>query len=436
MQRVRFKHSTVQDLQKAGTKPRKNFYTVEDGLKAEATRKQYRWHFNAFLKYAKIPVEAEEELLKLPVRDLEALLIEYLYEFKHKEQGRKHSTLNNAMHAVLHFCDMNDLLLNKRKVSRFLPPDEDNVIDRAYTYDEIRKLLKVCDERFRVVILLMCSSGMRVGAIPDLLIGDLEEKRTADYVKEGSLSKDEYPTFYKVMVYNRSKKDRYYTFVTPECARAINDYLEYRKRFGETIKKTAPLIREQFNIDDKFDAANPRKITLGALVKIIERAIVKAGINTTHKVMKTNGFRKFAITMMKQAKVDFTDREYLVGHKMSRGLDVNYDRTDEEDRLTEWFKAVNLLTINSKYRTELKLKRLEGEQSKEIARLNARLQSYENWTKEAAKWIKEQQSNIKAEYEKLDRIVESPEFQRLKSKNYRERAMKDLKELNVRKEVR
>ena len=62
--------------------------------------------------------------------------------------------------------------------------------------------------------------------------------------------------------------------------------------------------------------------------------------------MRAHGFRKFAISTMIKAKVDYNSREYLVGHKMSRGLDVNYDRTSEEDRLLEFFKAVDLLTIN------------------------------------------------------------------------------------------
>ena len=44
-----------------------------------------------------------------------------------------------------------------------------------------------------------------------------------------------------------------------------------------------------------------------------------------HKVMKSHGFRKFTITQMKKAQLDFSDREYLVGHKGSPGLDVNYN---------------------------------------------------------------------------------------------------------------
>jgi hypothetical protein len=70
--------------------------------------------------------------------------------------------------------------------------------------------------------------------------------------------------------------------------------------------------------------------------------------------MRTHGLRKLAITQMKHAHLDFNDREYLVGHKHSRGLDIHYDRTTEEDRLTEYVKAIPLLTIDPTQRLKQK----------------------------------------------------------------------------------
>jgi integrase len=46
--------------------------------------------------------------------------------------------------------------------------------DRAYTYEEIRKILDKADERERVVIYLLLSSGMRIGAINTLKIKHLQ----------------------------------------------------------------------------------------------------------------------------------------------------------------------------------------------------------------------------------------------------------------------
>lgn len=82
-------------------------------------------------------------------------------------------------------------------------------------------------------------------------------------------------------------------------------------------------------------------------------------------VKQSHGFRKFAITQMIKAKVDCDAAEYLVGHKTSRGIRVHYDRTTEEDRLSEFLKAVDILTINPENRLKRKIHLMEAEHSAE-----------------------------------------------------------------------
>jgi hypothetical protein len=74
----------------------------------------------------------------------------------------------------------------------------------------------------------MASTYMRVGAISGLRILDIKK------IDEFGL--------YLIWVYSSSKKDRYYTFCTPECAKAIDDYLAYRKRSGEELKDLSLLL--------------------------------------------------------------------------------------------------------------------------------------------------------------------------------------------------
>jgi len=113
---------------------------------------------------------------------------------------------------------------------------------------------------------------------------------------------------------------------------AIDAYLDYRKEFGEdTSKRTSPLIREQFNVDDKIRIHSPRFLSERMIMHLIEQALKRSGVKTS-EVMRSHGFRKYYVTQSIKAKVDYNAREYLVGHKYSRGLDQNYDRTPEEDR--------------------------------------------------------------------------------------------------------
>jgi len=53
--------------------------------------------------------------------------------------------------------------------------------DRAYTHQEIGKMLEVADERMRVVVLLLASTGMRIGAIPFTKMRNLQENKITVY---------------------------------------------------------------------------------------------------------------------------------------------------------------------------------------------------------------------------------------------------------------
>lgn len=113
---------------------------------------------------------------------------------------------------------MNDVRINTKKIKRFLPPDESIHDDRAYTVNEILQMLeKFTDARSKVIVLLMASIRMRIGALSELQMGDLTEVKI---LGQDNLS------LYKTQVYPRSKKDKYYTFCTPETKAAIDSYLD------------------------------------------------------------------------------------------------------------------------------------------------------------------------------------------------------------------
>ena len=146
---------------------------------------------------------------------------------------------------------MNDIRINKEKIGKFLGESGRKNTDRGYTHEEIKKILDVADLRMKSVILLMASTGMRVGAIPDLKLKHLEE------INERQI--------YKITVYGKSKEE-YYTFCSHECYSIIKSYLEYRKKSGEILDNESYLIREQFDINDfEQNRKKSRKISLSTL---------------------------------------------------------------------------------------------------------------------------------------------------------------------------
>jgi integrase len=349
-------------------------YDVTDGLKSDRTKEEYGRAFNAFLKN-KFEGQTSFQLLQVKPKQMEEIIADYLLSLK--QRGLKHSSINNAKSAILHFFVINRVQLNNRWISKFIEPDEDHKEDRAYTDTEVEKLLAASDERFKVVILLMASTGMRKGAIPDLRILDLTKLFLSGIET------------YKIQVYARSAKDRYYCFATPELTKAVDAYLDYRERFGEITSPDAPLIREQFDTYDPRAAHKPRFMSINTFDKAIRRLIVKAGLQTIGEVSRTNGFRKRVISIMIKARVAYETREYLVGHKHSRGLDFNYDRTTEEERFIEWSKAINLLTVDPTQRLQRENEDLRSSQAQQIAILKTQLYEYKEFASKTAAEVRD-----------------------------------------------
>jgi hypothetical protein len=78
----------------------------------------------------------------------------------------------------------------------------------------------------------MCSAGLRRGAIPTLRIGDLEK------ISKYSL--------YKISVY-RKEQEAYYTYCTPECTQALDQYFDFRSTLGEKLHDKSFVFRKEFN---------------------------------------------------------------------------------------------------------------------------------------------------------------------------------------------
>jgi integrase len=120
------------------------------------------------------------------------------------------TTINARAAAIRKFYDCNDIELRWKKIKSYVGRSRskrnNGKKDRPYTSMEILKMLEKADERERVVILLMASAGMRVGAIHLLKIRNLE--------------KVEKYQLYKITVYE-NEDEEYITFCTPECARGF-----------------------------------------------------------------------------------------------------------------------------------------------------------------------------------------------------------------------
>ncbi|MFY9872326.1 MAG: site-specific integrase [Candidatus Nitrosopolaris sp.] len=129
------------------------------------------------------------------------------------------NSIKHYLNGVKSFLEFNEIALPWNKIAKFLPDDVTNSY-RSYTKEEIKKLLSIADPRDRCIILLMASSGIRVGAIQTLKVKSI--KRLDGDVRI-------------VTVYPESEDSVYATVVTPEFLASLDEYLKYRKSQGEKI---------------------------------------------------------------------------------------------------------------------------------------------------------------------------------------------------------
>jgi hypothetical protein len=76
----------------------------------------------------------------------------------------KPAPLGNFVKAIKLFCEMSDIQIPWKKITRGLPRMREAANDRAPRIDEIKKPLEYPDRRIKAIILVMSSSGIMIGA--------------------------------------------------------------------------------------------------------------------------------------------------------------------------------------------------------------------------------------------------------------------------------
>jgi hypothetical protein len=83
----------------------------------------------------------------------------------------------------------------------------------------------------------MASAGIRQGAIPSLKIKHLQ---------------------YRKLIVYENEPEQHFTFISFECHKAIDSYLDMRKRYGEVLTPESYLVREQFDVRDQFQISRAK----------------------------------------------------------------------------------------------------------------------------------------------------------------------------------
>jgi site-specific recombinase XerD len=278
------------------------------------------------MAYLHLPPGAYDKLLEMDVKTIQMNICDYVTHLRNN--GKSHQTVSVYIAAIRHFYDMNDIVtINWKKVHSFEGEHEKAIEDRPYTHSEISTMLQNTTLRNQAIILLMSSSGPRVGAIPQVRIKDLEPI-------------DKY-NIYKITYYPSSKKNCYFSWCSPEARKSIDAYLSWRGRLGEKLKPETPLFRTEFNV---LEVQHPQVLNRKAIQFMINKLLKSTGIRTLEPpteltanrckrshIMECHAMRKFFETNGFRAGMDLIYVRRLLGQRA--GLEDSYLKLSEEELL-------------------------------------------------------------------------------------------------------
>ena len=313
-----------------------------------------------FLRFVGMNPEEVVDIAMDNPRELERLLLVFVEWLK--DRGVSGSTIRQHVQAIKHLLVMNDLesALNWEKLSKLMPKARKIGLDRAPTKEEIRKLLEYADIRLKALILLLCSSGIRIGSVEHLR---WKHVKPVEYKGQ---------RFAKLIVpVSKGDGEAYITFITPEAYEALLEYRRMREAEGEKITPDSPLIRVM-----KWSKSKAKGTPLPASSKTLRNELhrlwEKAGLREKsggkpHGVKAVHGFRKFFATKLENAGAGRLIVETLLGHRIS--VISNYFKPSQKELLEAYAKAAEELTISEVLESKAELRRRLEERDRRIARL-------------------------------------------------------------------
>ena len=273
-------------------------------------------------------------------------------------------TVRNYYKAAKLFCEMNDVIVNWKKIAKGLLREKQYGDDRAPTVSELIQLMKYPDRRIKPIVLVMTSSGIRGGAWDYL-----KWKHIIPVENNGEI------VAAKIIVY-AGEPESYYSFITTEAYSALKEWMAFRNSYGEVISGESWLMRDLWQTTQtRHGTAGvigyPKPLKSSGIKSLMERAIrtqsvgkiLKEGTNhNTRREWKVlHGFRKFFNSVLVNANMNQTKKERLMGHDTR--LDNSYYKPNSQDLLDSYLNVVNSLTLSEEFRLRQKVEKLEVEKT-------------------------------------------------------------------------
>lgn len=359
------------------------YQSFVDSIKNIETFKRYKNNLYRFLKL--IPSQIYRDILaKEPennsIEELSKFFVElgnkdpamihniiaaYIKEDKKKVEQKEISpnTFPTYIKPIRRLLDANSIPIHWKSLHRLFPRGSVSK-DRAYTKQELQTMMdSAVDLTDKVIITAFSSAGFRLESWNYFTWRDVIFFQNDDETFKGAA----------LLIY-RGDPESYWTHLTSEAC----DYLMQYKELWKSQTGSFPALDDPLLKITKIPAV--RRLNAYGVKKRLERLVRKTGIRDSlpegkrrYEVPLAHGFRKYFNTMLRRVKVDYLDKEDMMGHKV--GLERHYERYNEEDfeRFPEYEKAIPFLTISDTKRI-----RFENEQLKEEKTVLQKLNNEKN----------------------------------------------------------
>jgi hypothetical protein len=223
-------------------------------------------------------------------------IIRSLHYQKERVQSKEITTgtLHNYVKTIKMFCEVTDIVIPWKKITRGLPKGRMYADDRAPTLEEIHKIIEYPDRRMKPIVYAMASPGIRVGAWDHLKWNHISPIVSGD----GKL------VAAKINVY-AGEDDEYITFITSEAYLSLQSWMTYRSACGEHVTKDSWVMRDLWNAtklpkkEEKGKINEPIKLQSIGVKRLVEGALWAQGVRTVlergkkrHEFQTDHGFRK------------------------------------------------------------------------------------------------------------------------------------------------
>ncbi|MBL7002123.1 MAG: site-specific integrase [Nitrosopumilus sp.] len=308
-------------------------------LNTDSTKKNYLYWLDRYMEDNKFT--SYDELASQTPEKIQTDIENYVMNLKRMRSTK--AMVSATVYSLFHFFAMNRVILNEKIIKKLLPEQELKVGGAAYSTEDIRKIILAIDDTkikkhkrwyyrkplSKALVLTLASSGMRLGAIPDLQYQDLEPIEDT----------------YSIRVYARTRHE-YITFITPEARLALDDYLTKLKLKPDTCFFGLNYDALRLSLYRLVKKAKVSTVTVHELTRLdkewnphIKNPRHRLDIPTVH------GMRKRWNTILKSdSTINTALIEMMLGHTAIR-LDEAYLKPTRETLFNEYKKGITALTV-------------------------------------------------------------------------------------------